>query len=238
MTARLMLEHKGLEYRRVDLIPTVHMVFLRAAGFPRPTVPALKIDGRRVQGSLAVPRVLDELQPDPPLFPSDPQKRREVEEAESWGESVLQPVPRRLAWWGMKQNRAALRSFAEGARLHVPLGLATRTAGPIIRWEIRTHDARDRVVREDLAELGAMLERIEGWIDRGVLGARDLNAADFQIATSVRLLMCLDDLRPAVRDRPAGAWAERVVPVFPGKIGPVFPPDWLRRGPEPRTLVN
>ena len=49
----------------------------------------------------------------------------------------------------------------------------------------------------------------------------------YQVATSVRLLMSLDDLRGWIERRPAGAHALAVVPRFPGRIGPVFPPDWL-----------
>ena len=33
--------------------------------------------------------------------------------------------------------------------------------------------------------------------------------------------------RTAPERRPAGAHAQAVVPRFPGRIGPVFPPEWL-----------
>ena len=46
MTGRLMLEHKGIAYRRVDLIPALHKPILRALGFPSNTVPAVVIDGK------------------------------------------------------------------------------------------------------------------------------------------------------------------------------------------------
>jgi glutathione S-transferase len=227
MSARLALQHKGLHYERVDLIPTIHMAFLRLAGFPARTVPALRIDGRRVQGSLAVARALDELHPDPPLFPADPEARRRVEEAERWGEAVLQPIPRRLAWWAIKRERNALRSFAEGAALHVPIGLALHAAGPIIRFEIHTHGASDESVQADLRALPETLSRIDASIEGGVIGRATPNAADFQIAPSVRLLMCSDQLRPRVAQRPCGRLAARLVPDFPGRIGPVLPPAWL-----------
>ncbi|MEK6252749.1 MAG: glutathione S-transferase N-terminal domain-containing protein [Actinomycetota bacterium] len=230
MAARLMLEYKRLPYRRVDLIPTVHMAFLRAAGFRRATVPAMRIDGRRVQGSLDVSRELDRLQPEPPLFPTAAEKRADVEEAERWGEGVFQPVPRRLAWWGIRRDRSALRTFAEGAKLHVPVSLAARTAGPIIWWELRTHGATDEVVREDLRKLPGTLEKINNFIEQGTIGGAAPNAADFQIATSVRLLMCLDDLRALFEGRPAREFAKRVVPSFPGRIRHVFPTHWLPRG--------
>jgi glutathione S-transferase len=227
MSARLALEHKGLEYERVDLIPTIHMAFLRLAGFPAPTVPGLRIDGRRIQGSLAVVRALEELRPEPPLLPRDPEARRRVEEAERWGEAVLQPLPRRLAWWAIGRERKALRSFAEGAALHVPIGLAMHAAGPIIRYEIHTHGATDERVQADLRALPETLSRIDACIDGGVIGGATPNAADFQIAPSVRLLMCSDQLRPCVAERQSGRLAARLLPDFPGRIGPVIPPAWL-----------
>lgn len=88
MSARLMLEHKGIEYRRVDLFPVVSRALVRVLGFPGNRVPAMKIDGRRIQGSREIARELDRLRPQPALFPSDPELRREVEEAEAWGDSL------------------------------------------------------------------------------------------------------------------------------------------------------
>ena len=61
-----------------------------------------------------------------------------------------------------------------------------------------------------------MLQRIDDWIAEGVLGGEQLNAADLQIGTSLRLLMTLDDLAPALEQRPAGELALRVAPDYPG----------------------
>src|SRR5438093_242352 len=82
LMARLMIEHKRLPYRRVDLLPAVHRPLLRLMGFPGRTVPAMKIDGRRVQGTRAISRALDESQPAPPLFPEEEAARAAVIEAE------------------------------------------------------------------------------------------------------------------------------------------------------------
>jgi glutathione S-transferase len=67
--ARLMLEHKGLEHEVVELLAGIHPLQLRAAGFRAGTVPALKLDGRRVQGSLRISRALEQARPEPALFP-------------------------------------------------------------------------------------------------------------------------------------------------------------------------
>ena len=43
-----------------------------------------------------------------------------------------------------------------------------------------------------------------------------------------RLAMSLEDLRPAIENRPAGELALRVVPDYPGRTPPVLPADWLK----------
>src|SRR5436190_14559987 len=98
--ARKMLDLNGLDYRLVDVVPLTQRVHLRLAGFRGGTVPALKLDERRVQGSRQIARGLHELQPETPLFPPDGELRAQVEEAERWGEERLQPIPRRLARFG------------------------------------------------------------------------------------------------------------------------------------------
>jgi glutathione S-transferase len=229
MAGRLMLERKELEYRRVDLLPAIHKPLLRALGFSGTTVPALRIDGRRVQNTLTISRVLEGLRPEPRLFPAEPARREAVEAAERWGEAVLQPLSRRLSWWALARDRASLRSFAEGARLRVPLGLAIRTAAPIIAIERRVNSATDAAVRADIAGLPGLLDRVDALLESGTLGGEDLNAADYQIATSIRLLLCFDDLRSDIERRPAGPYARRVVPEFPGRVAQVIPRSWLDR---------
>ena len=225
--ARLMLEHKGIPFQRTDLMPGIHKAILKALRFPGNTVPAMKVDGRRIQGSRQIARELDRLQPDPPLFPSDPEQRVAVEEAERFGDEDLQAPIRRIAWNSIKRNRSTLRSYGEGARLGIPLGLAVKTAGPIVAAAVRYNEATDENVRHDLAALPGMLQRIDDWCEAGVLNGEQLTAADFQIAPSLRLAMTYDDLRPAIEVRPAGELALRVVPEFPGHTPPTLPPAWL-----------
>ena len=227
MTGRLMLEHKGIEYRRVDLIPALHKPILRALGFPANTVPAMVIDRRRIQGTLDISRALEEVRPHPPLFPADSAARAAVERAERWGEGVLQPVPRRLSWWALGRDRSTIHTFLEGARMVIPNWLAIKASAPIIWLEILINRAHDAVVREDLAGLPAALDQVDGWIRDGTLGGAQKNAADFQIATSIRLLLCFDELRPLIDGRPAASLAERLVPSFPGHVPRVIPPAWL-----------
>jgi len=150
-----------------------------------------------------------------------------VEDAERWGEEVLQPAVRRILWNALKRNRAPLASYAQGARLGLPIGLAVKTAAPIVAAAGRMNRAGDDTVRHDLASLPGWLKRIDDWIAEGVLGSDPPTAADLQIGSSLRLAMTLDDLRRAIAERPAGELAVRAIPEFPGQAPPVLPPSWL-----------
>jgi glutathione S-transferase len=225
-SAMLMLGRKGIPFKRVDLMPVISKGLLRVMRFPGNTVPALKLNGTRIQGSREIARELDRIQPDPPLYPADPEQRRKVEEAEAWGDT-FQHNPRQLSWWALKRERSAMATYAEGARLGIPVGVAVKTGGPVVAAAARLNEATDENVRADLAALRGDLDRIDAWIAEGVIGGPEPNAADFQIAPTVRLLMSLDDIRPFVESRPCGEMAKRVVPDFPGRTPEVFPPEWL-----------
>lgn len=225
--ALLMLDRKGIEWRRRDLPNVISRPLLRAMGFPGPTVPAVKLDGHKVQTTRALARLLDELVPEPPLFPRDPDRRRAVEDAERWGDEILQPVPRRLSWAALKRDRSGLRSFLEGPVMGLPPAIVAATAAPLVHASARVNGATEDAVRADLLTLPVLLDQVDDLIANGVIGGAEPNAADFQILPSVRLLMCFDDLREWVEGRPAAEQALRLVPDYAGRMPPVFPAEWL-----------
>ena len=227
IAVQLMLEHKGVAYKRTDLMPVVSKGVLRAVGFPGNTVPALKIDGDKVQGSRQIARELERLRPEPPLFPTDADKRAAVEEAERLGDEELQHPIRQLLWWGFKHDKEPLRSYSEGAKLGVPIGLAVKTGGPLIALSARFNEASDENARKALEVLPGLLDRVDAWIQSGVLNGNQPNAADFQIAPSIGLAMTLDDLRPLIENRPASELARRFVPNYPGRMPAVLPAEWI-----------
>jgi glutathione S-transferase len=223
----LMLERKGIPYKRTDLLPAISKPVLRAAGFPGVTVPALRIDGAKVQGSRPIARELERRVPEPPLFPADPERRAAVEEAERFGDEELQHPVRQLIWWGFKHDKEPLRSYSEGARIGLPIGLAMKTAAPIVAISARLNEADGPNAQAALAALPVLLDRVDALIAAGTIGGPEPNAADFQIATSIGLAMTMADLRPAIEGRPAAALAERIVPDYPGHTPPIFPAAWL-----------
>jgi glutathione S-transferase len=226
-TAAMMLDLKGIPFKRIDLMPVISKGRLRLAGFGDITVPALKIEGQKVQGSREIARELDRARPEPPLFPADPAARVEVEAAEFWADQTLQAVARRILWNALRRDRQPLASYSEGSHMGVPIGLAVKTGKPLVALSARLNEATDEHVRADLAALPGMLQRVDDWIAAGILGGEQLNAGDYQVATSVRLLMTLEDLRPYIADRPAGRLAMRVDPDYPGSAPPILPDAWL-----------
>ena len=144
-TAMLMLDPKRIPFKRVDLMPVISKGLLRAMRFPGVTVPALKLDGARIQGSREIARELDRIQPDPPLYPADPEKRRKVEEAEAWGDT-FQHSPRQLSWWALKRNRSAIASLCGGGSARHPGQPRRQDRGPIVAAAARFNEATDENV--------------------------------------------------------------------------------------------
>jgi glutathione S-transferase len=223
VSAQLMLEYKRVPYKQVALPPGVHAFIMLTLGFKGITVPALAIDGRRVQGSRWIARALDELVRDPPLFPVDPQRRRHVEDLERWGEQ-FHDAAQRLFYCTARRHPSADGSVAHR---RVVRGIA-RVAGPqILRLAASVCDASEFAGREALAMLPERLGQIDAWIAQGSLNGEALNAADLQIAPNIARLLHSQDLWPYVEGRPAAALARRVVPCASGPGRRLVPPEWI-----------
>ena len=147
-----MLEHKGVGFDTTTLLPGTQPLIVRLAGFRGATVPALKLDGRKLQGSLMISRELERLYPDRPLFGEG----KGVEEAERWGHDVLQPVPRKVFRWFVGADRELRRWVARDSGM--PLAPVVAEALTPIVWALkRQSGATEAAVRSDLAALPAHL---------------------------------------------------------------------------------
>lgn len=226
LTARLMLEHKGIDHKLVKLPPAAHAFIVLALGFETMGVPALKIGDQRVQGTRWISRALDEHYPQRPLFPADPERRAAVQAAERWGEG-FQNATRRIFYCAVRRDHSAFTSVMLPERA-LPMRVALRGLTPLIaRLAAGQHRASDSAGREDVELLPERLDQIDAWIEEGLLNGPELNAADFQIAPNVTALMLADDLRPFVRQRPAAELAHRVAPHYAGHLPAVLPAQWL-----------
>lgn len=224
--AKRMLELKGVEIDPVNVMPGMQRIHLRMAGFRGGTVPAIKLDGRRIQGSIEIARALEALVPDPPLFPDDPAGRVRAEEAERWGEEQLQPVPRRIMRWGIVHDMPLRRWLANESKLPAP-ELAARSSGPTARYYARLAGADEAAVRRDLDSLPALLDHADALLADGTLGTDPPNAAALQILATVRSLDAFSDLAPIVRSRPSAGASRDLFPAFSSPVPSFIPGAWL-----------
>jgi len=230
----LMLEHKQVPYRRVDIVTLLHPLVVRLRGFdaggetrragsrrPLPmrmgdllgTVPALAADGEKVSTNRQIARFLDDRHPEPPLFPGDPEQRRAVEEAERWANETLQMAARRIALArAVRDPSEAGRSGADG-RMGYLLYRSALLRRLIIPQIGRLVFAANSAAEDELlAELPELLDRIDAWIADGVLGGAQLNAADFMVAPSLALILYPPDVHPLFDGRPALELVDRLLP--------------------------
>jgi glutathione S-transferase len=207
--AMLMLEHKGLDWRTVELPGGLQTLLMRALGFPGRTVPALKLDGVRVQTNRRIARYLDELVPDPPLLPCD--RREEIEAAERLADEVLQPLARRLVLAAGKRDLAEIDGRGETVWLGPILAYTDRRRGRVMRIACRYFGVTDEIEELDRAALPCVLDEVDAWAAIGVIGGPEPNAADLQIAPSLGLLASRLDLRDEVEARDAWPIARRLL---------------------------
>jgi glutathione S-transferase len=102
---------------------------------------------------------------------------------------------------------------------------------PLVARLARISRANDASVRDDFERLPKFLDRVDGWVADGTIGGRDLNAADYQIGTTLRAMMAMEDLAPLLEGRPAADLGRRVVPDYPGRLPSVLPPEWRPNAP-------
>jgi glutathione S-transferase len=222
------LDLKGLEYEVVELLPPLHAPIQRVR-FGTRTVPSVRLEsGEKVSGSRAIMARLEELAPEPPLYPADDAARAAVRRADEWGDQVWQPTARRLLWWALTQAPDAMPSYQHGSRLpRVPPAAVRALAPAVTRIERRLNAVDEGAVRADLRTLPLHLDRIDGWIGDGVLGGEPVNAADLQIASTSRLMLTIADVRRFFAGRPAEAHARSLFAEWAGSAPPgAFPAAW------------
>lgn len=221
MTAAAALRLKGLEYETVTLTPGEHVEKMQEIyGEGNSTVPGLLVDGEPVHGSRAILARLEQLAPEPVLYPSEA-----VREAERWGDAELQDLGRRLPWGALHFRPEAMGTFGGGEQLD---GAGTDFAIGYIRASWRYHKISAARLQEDLAGLPAKLAHVEQLAQDGTIGGEQPNAADLQIGATLRVLLTLEDLLPLLE----GGAGERIARAqfleYPGTVpAGAFPRGWV-----------
>ena len=180
--ARWALDYKGVEHERKAPPPPSHMAvsmwLTRGSSF---TFPVLQLDGQVYGDSSEIIAALERRNPEPALYPEDPDERRRALEIEDFIDEEVAPHVRLLAWHEAIKDP---ESFGEFAAETLPPAMRTgpgrRIAGPFATWFLKT---RYRVA--DPAAAALARERIEMGFNRieSELGGGDYLVGDaFSVA--------------------------------------------------------
>lgn len=186
--ARWALDLKGIPSRRLAPPPGLHIAIALAMTAGRSmTFPVLRLNGRSIGDSTAIIAALEELRPDPPLYPRDAAERRRALDLEDFFDEQLGPSIRLLAWHELRRDPDAMGEVASGMmpaplRRFGPARTAFRSVGS------RYVELRFRVSSESAAEqaretVQMALTRLEDELgDRSYLVGDRFSVADLTAA--------------------------------------------------------
>ncbi len=107
---RLILDYKGLPYRKIEVIPGIGQVELfRMTG--QRQVPVLKDGDRFVADSTEIAKYLDRSYPDRPIIPTDPQERGLCLLIEEWADESIGIKSRKALFGAISQDQNFRKSL-------------------------------------------------------------------------------------------------------------------------------
>ncbi|WP_416675609.1 glutathione S-transferase family protein [Egbenema bharatensis] len=100
---RLILDYKGLPYRKVEVTPGIGQLDVYRLSGQR-QVPVLKDGAEVIADSTAIALYLDQKYPDRPILPADPQQRALCLLMEEWADESIGLNARKMMLWAFSQN--------------------------------------------------------------------------------------------------------------------------------------
>ncbi|AFZ23161.1 glutathione S-transferase [Cylindrospermum stagnale PCC 7417] len=107
---RLILDYKGLEYRKIEVTPGIGQIELfRLTG--QQQVPVLKDGNQYIADSTAIAKYLDLKYPERPLIPTDPKKRGLTLLIEEWADESIGIKGRKALFSAISQDQNFRKSL-------------------------------------------------------------------------------------------------------------------------------
>ena len=191
---RWALDYKSVEHERRTAPPGLHIAVAlwlsRGRAF---TFPILELDGRRIADSTAIIAALEQLRPEPPLYPADPEERRRALELEEFFDEELGPYARRLPFYEARRDPELVDQITArvSPKLHAHLG---RALVPYCRTfaAVRYGAASSRAADTARQKIIAAIDRLEA-----ELGEHDYLAGDrFTVADLTAAALLYPIVRP------------------------------------------
>ncbi|MBV8887761.1 MAG: glutathione S-transferase family protein [Chroococcidiopsidaceae cyanobacterium CP_BM_RX_35] len=111
---RLILDYKGLAYRKIEVTPGIGQVeVFRLTG--QRQVPVLKDGSRIVADSTEIAKYLDRQYPDRPLIPTDPKQRGLCLLIEEWADESIGTKSRQVLFGALSKNQSLRKSLLPAA---------------------------------------------------------------------------------------------------------------------------
>jgi glutathione S-transferase len=183
--ARWALDYKAVSHERRAVVPGQHRVIAKRLTGGR-TFPILVLDGKPLGDSTEIIAALERLQPEPPLYPTDPGERRRALELEDYFDEELGPYSRTLAMHHMLQDGglflgAFVPDLPRGRRAFA------RATFPLLRRRVRASMGIDqRAVELAFEKVGAAGELFQRELSSsGYLVGDRFSVADLTLAALI-----------------------------------------------------
>lgn len=217
------LDRLGHEYETVEWVTGRQAEEVeRVYGEGRRTVPGLLVDDEPVHGTQAIFARLDQLSPDAGLYPAA--SAAAIREIEAGLAEDLQTAARVLVFGAMHFRPESMGTFAGVAQLD-PAGVDFAIKSARAAWRYLEIDAQR--VHATLQGLPALLDAVDALLEEGAIGGEEPTAIDFQLGSSLHLLVQIGDLRPLVEERPAATLLSLFEPGKGDLSAGAFPPGWV-----------
>ncbi len=185
---RLILDYKGLAYRKIEVTPGIGQLdILRMSGQRK--VPVLKDGNEVIADSTAIAKYLDRKYPERPLIPADPQLRGVCLLMEEWADESIGVKSRKVLYGALSQSlslRTALLPSATPDVLKILVGSVPSELVNILGLGIGIGpdvvQSATEDIKQDLEALCLLL------VNRPYLVADHPTLADFAVAGLSMLL--------------------------------------------------
>jgi glutathione S-transferase len=156
---RFALDYKGLPYREKNLLPGLHPWTVRRHGGTG-TVPVMHLGDRTLTDSTDILAAVEEVAPQPPLYPADANQRAQALELQDYFDEIGHHVRRMGMDTILTQPDLVIDTFAR--RTPNLLVALARPAYPLTeRMLRRRYDITDQTVRTARVEVRSAFDRID-----------------------------------------------------------------------------
>lgn len=179
---RLILDYKGLEYRKIEVTPGVGQFDVYRLSGQR-QVPVLKDGSTVIADSTAIAFYLDREYPDQPIIPTDPKQRAACLLMEEWADSSIGPKSRLALFAGLSQDLSFRSALLPTSTPDVVKTLVNAVPGDVLKFLGVGLGAAPEDIKAALDDLRQDLEALSILVtDNPYLLGNTPTLADFAVA--------------------------------------------------------